>query len=81
MAELKTNAPMAMRYEYYASKFGIHIPSHRQQEEIDGAASTDQGNVSYEIPAIQAVYRIETQGGADNHTPEFAEVTPTQNLN
>ena len=81
MAELKTNAPMAMRYEYYASKFGIHIPSIEQQEEINGAASTDQGNVSYEIPAIQAVYRIETQGRADNHTPEFAEVSPIQSLN
>jgi len=37
-------------------------------------ASTDQGNVSYEIPAIQAVYKIETPSGEANHTPEFTKV-------
>ena len=67
------NLPLGKRWESYASNFGIHSPSPNEQMKY-GKASTDQGNVSHELPSIQGVYRIETEGGKDNHTPEFAEV-------
>ena len=70
---MRFNAPIAAKYECHASRFGSRFPSPREQE-VYGTASTDQGNVSHEVPAIQAIYRIETPGGADNHTIEFAEV-------
>ena len=75
MRDMKINAPMATRYERYASLFGVHFPS-RQDQKAYGKASTDQGNVSYEIPAIQGAFYIESQNEADNHTLEFAEVSP-----
>jgi hypothetical protein len=74
MADLRPNHPLAMRYETYATQLGVDFPSRRQQEEIDAAASTDQGNVSYEIPTIQAVYKIDVPLGEENHMPGFTEV-------
>lgn len=52
---------------------GIKFPSKRDQEAMS-LGSTDQGNVTYEIPAIHAVYKIDTPPGVGNHTPGFAEV-------
>jgi hypothetical protein len=74
MTDLNINVPLAKNYESYASQFGIHFPSPRDQESI-ATASTDQGNVTYEIPGIQAVYKIDLPKGVSNHTPEFADVT------
>ena len=34
----------------------------------------DQGNVSYEVTALQAVYKIDVPSGEANHTARFAEV-------
>jgi hypothetical protein len=71
---LQPNDSLARRYESYASKLGVRYPSRREQEEIDAAASTDQGNVSYELPTIQAVYKIAVPHGEENHTAGFALV-------
>ena len=67
------NVPMATRYESYARQFHIQFPS-RQEQEANPMASTDQGNVSYEVPAIHALFRIDTPPGVGNHTSGFAEV-------
>jgi len=69
---MKMNLPLGLRWEFYAREFGADFPPPKEQK--NGKASTDQGNVSHEIPSIQGVYRIETEGGCDNHTPEFALV-------
>jgi len=71
---MNVNAPLALRYQAYASRFGIKFPPRLEQEGIDAAASTDQGNVSHEIPAIQAVYAIDVPSGESNHTLAFAQV-------
>jgi metal-dependent amidase/aminoacylase/carboxypeptidase family protein len=71
--DLNINVPLAARYESYASDLGIKFPSKRDQEG-QSIASTDQGNVTYEIPAIHAVYKIDTPPGVGNHTPGFADV-------
>jgi hypothetical protein len=70
---MRLNSAIASRYEQHASRYGSYFPSPGEQEAY-GTASTDQGNVSHEIPAIQGVYRIETPDGADNHSIGFAEV-------
>jgi hypothetical protein len=70
----KINAPLAARYEHHARRYGFCFASPDEQATYP-MASTDQGNVSHEIPAFQAIYRIETPNGADNHTPEFAKVS------
>ena len=75
---MKTNSPLATRYEFYASQLGIQFPSRQEQEAYSTAASTDQGDVSYEIPSIQGVFKIETPKGVDNQTPEFTDVLPGQ---
>jgi hypothetical protein len=38
-------------------------------------ASTDQGDVSYELPCMHALYRIDSPPGVGNHIPGFAEVS------
>lgn len=72
--DLRPNAPLALRYQAYATELGIRFPSRTEQENLAASASTDQGNVSYEVPSIQAVYKIDTPSGAANHTPEFDKV-------
>jgi metal-dependent amidase/aminoacylase/carboxypeptidase family protein len=74
--DLKVNAPLAVRYEALASRFGIQFPSRVEQQGLAASASTDQGNVSYEIPAMQAVYKIYVPSGEANHTQGFADVYP-----
>jgi len=76
IVDLKVNVPLADRYECYASRLGIKFPPRKEQEDLEASASTDQGNVSYEIPAIQAVYKIDVPSGDANHTVGFAEVSP-----
>ena len=70
---LNINVPLAEHYQSYASQLGIHFPSRRDQE-MTGTGSTDQGNVTYEIPGIHAMYKIDLPPGVGNHTPGFAEV-------
>jgi len=74
LADLRVNVPLAQRYQGYASELGVNFPSRRNQEDIPASASTDQGNVSHEVPAIQAVYKIDVPSGEANHTAGFAEV-------
>jgi hypothetical protein len=73
MLDMRTNEPLAMRYQDHASTFGIHFPSRSEQEGINGAASTDQGDVSYEIPTMQAVYKIDAPPGQANHNLGFTK--------
>jgi hypothetical protein len=73
MIAMKVNPVIAAKYELHASRYATHFLPLREQEAY-GTASTDQGNVSHEIPAIQAIYHIETPDGADNHSIGFAEV-------
>ncbi|RDB15781.1 Peptidase M20 domain-containing protein 2 [Hypsizygus marmoreus] len=41
-------------------------------------ASTDFGNVSYEIPSLHPLYAIPTEPNGGNHTPAFARSAATQ---
>jgi len=70
---LNINIPLAEHYEGYAAGLGIKFPDRRDQE-AQTTGSTDQGDVTYEIPGIHAMYKIDTPPGVGNHTPGFAEV-------
>lgn len=41
------------------------------------AAATDQGNVSYVVPALHAIIGIPVEDGSKNHTPGFTEAAGT----
>jgi hypothetical protein len=73
ITDLKINVPLAVRYESYASVMGVRFPSRNEQQALP-TGSTDQGNVTYEIPGIHAIYKINTPPGSGNHTPGFTEV-------
>lgn len=56
-------------------KQGIEFPSKEVQEKV-GGASTDMGNVSYEVPTLHPMYGIHTT--AANHTIEFTAAARTE---
>ena len=69
---------MATRYESYASSLGVKFPSRKEQEEF-GSGSTDQGNVTYEVPSIHPMFKLDLPEGVGNHTPGFTEVLGLDN--
>ncbi|KAF8347836.1 hypothetical protein F5887DRAFT_954361 [Amanita rubescens] len=44
---------------------------------VTSSASTDFGNVSYELPSFHPVYAIPTEPQGGNHTPAFAKAAAT----
>jgi len=44
---------------------------------VASSASTDFGNVTYEIPALHPVFAIPTEPQGGNHTPAFAKAAAT----
>ena len=69
-----TNDPLAERYTSYATKDGVKIPPRAEQEGIPGA-STDEGDVSYEVPSLQAVFKLVSE--QSNHNAAFAKAAGT----
>jgi hypothetical protein len=67
------NTPLAERYEYWGRHLGVKFHTLEAQA-ADKGGSTDQGDVSHEIPAIQGVFGIDAPDGQDCHAPRFAEV-------
>ncbi|KAM6497089.1 hypothetical protein JOM56_007562 [Amanita muscaria] len=47
------------------------------QTTVASSASTDFGNVTFEIPALHPVYAIPTEPQGGNHTPAFAKAAAT----
>ncbi|CEP17154.1 hypothetical protein [Parasitella parasitica] len=68
------NRPLADFYACHMAKYGIEFPSEEEQIRA-GGGSTDFGNISYEMPAIQPFYGIHTT--AANHTIEFTAAAKT----
>ncbi|CAB4441854.1 unnamed protein product [Rhizophagus irregularis] len=75
--DVSTNVPLGERYEEHLKKFGIKFLSKSEQEKVS-RGSTDQGNVTYVVPGIHALYDIKPPEGITNHTPEFAEASKTE---
>jgi hypothetical protein len=79
LEDLNINTPLAEHYQDYAVGLGIKFPDRRDQE-AQTTGSTDQGDVTYEIPGIHAMYKIDTPPGVGNHTPGFAQVSPLSGM-
>ena len=59
-------------YIEHATSLGVKFPPKTVQESY-AQGSTDMGNVSHVVPAIQPEYKIDTTAG--NHTHEFTAAT------
>nr|KAG5700243.1 hypothetical protein BaRGS_007616 [Batillaria attramentaria] len=68
-AALMSNNTVASRYAENAENLGIKIETNKDKLTKAGG-STDMGNVSNVVPAIQPKFHIGT--AASQHTPEFA---------
>lgn len=73
---MNSNIPLGERYEKHLRKFGIDFkPRIEQVNTVLG--STDQGNVTYIIPGIHALYDIKPPIGSGNHTIGFTDICKT----
>ncbi|KGO55273.1 Peptidase M20D, amidohydrolase, predicted [Penicillium expansum] len=64
--------PLATAYAQAMSQIGTEVRCDLNSSGVPG--STDQGNVTYECPGIQAYVGIPAGPGANNHTPGFTAV-------
>ncbi|KAI0787127.1 hypothetical protein BC629DRAFT_1582274 [Irpex lacteus] len=74
--ELRHNETLAKAFDTLYShhfKFGdtLWVPT-------PSGASTDFGNVSFEIPSVHPMYAIPTKSGETNHTAGFTDATKTE---
>ena len=72
-ADLRMNKPICRSFQQHMDSNGIRILG----SEGHIAAATDQGNVSYVIPALHAVIGIPVEDGSKNHTPGFTKAAAT----
>ncbi|KAI8146365.1 hypothetical protein BJV82DRAFT_601512 [Fennellomyces sp. T-0311] len=73
--DLFTNYTLGNLYQHYMEDDeGVVFPP-RSEEQAISAASSDFGNVSYVLPSIQPIFKIETDG--PNHTLDFAKAAGT----
>ncbi|KAK4629930.1 Peptidase M20 domain-containing protein 2 [Fulvia fulva] len=72
-ADLRMNQPLCGMFQQYMDSNGIRI----LESEGYIAAATDQGNVSYALPALHGVIGIPVEDGFKNHTPGFTKAAGT----
>lgn len=73
MYELRNNGPLSEAFAQVAQD-DYKIPTVVAIDDYTGAgASTDFGNVTYELPAAHPNYAIPATEGRANHTPEFRD--------
>ncbi|KAG5641428.1 hypothetical protein DXG03_005244 [Asterophora parasitica] len=70
--DLRQNAGLAREFSSnIISRYGMSV------NETNSAASTDFGNVSYELPSLHPLFAIPTQPNGGNHTAKFTESAST----
>lgn len=67
-ADLRLNRPLCRSFQTNMKEYGLPVVD-ESQELMPG--STDQGNVSYAVPALHALVGIPVEDGSHNHTPGF----------
>jgi hypothetical protein len=75
--DVNANVPLAERYQEHVKRFGIKFLSKNDQGNIS-RGSTDQGNVTYVVPAIHSLFDIKPPNGVGNHTIAFANASKTE---
>ncbi|KAL2828774.1 hypothetical protein BDW59DRAFT_43962 [Aspergillus cavernicola] len=71
-ADLRPNKSIARAYADAMADMGLQVRCETNSTGVAG--STDQGNVSYACPAIQAYVGIPAKPGSNNHTAGFTAV-------
>lgn len=72
-AELRVNEALCSSFQQHMAANGIKV----LKSEGPVAAATDQGNVSYAIPALHAIVGIPADDGSKNHTVGFTKAAGT----
>ncbi|KAF9766556.1 hypothetical protein IL306_001019 [Fusarium sp. DS 682] len=72
-ADLRVNEPLCRSFQAHITANGIKV----LKSEGPVAAATDQGNVSYAVPALHAIIGIPVEDEAKNHTAGFAKAAGT----
>ncbi|KAH6962866.1 hypothetical protein DER45DRAFT_582526 [Fusarium avenaceum] len=72
-ADLRINDALCSSFQQHVAANGIKVM--KSDEPV--AAATDQGNVSYAIPALHAVIGIPADDGSKNHTAGFTKAAGT----
>ncbi|KAK2839206.1 hypothetical protein FQN49_006369 [Arthroderma sp. PD_2] len=72
-AELRVNEPLCGVFQQHMDANGLKV----LKSEGPIAAATDQGNVSYAIPALHAIIGIPVDDGSKNHTAGFTKAAGT----
>lgn len=67
-ADLRLNRPLCRSFLANMGEYDLPVLE-ESQEPMPG--STDQGNVSYAVPALHALVGIPVMDGSHNHTPGF----------
>jgi hypothetical protein len=66
-ADLRVNESLCGSFQKQMEANGVKVLKRRGYV----AAATDQGNVSYIVPALHAIIGIPVDDGSKNHTPGF----------
>ena len=74
---MNTNTPLGDIYEEHLRKLGVKIQT-KEEQALISRGSTDQGNVTYVVPGIHALYDIKPPKGSANHTPGFADAAKSE---
>lgn len=75
-ADLRVNGPLCHAFQEHMAAQGLPVATGSGKDLMAG--STDQGNVSYEVPGLHAIIGIHIPDGSHNHTAGFAEGAGTQ---
>lgn len=67
--DLRVNLPICKQYVEDMSKLGEKV---MLMDDESYSASTDMGNVSYEVPSFHGAFPIETDSDVSLHNPRFA---------
>ncbi|TFK39859.1 hypothetical protein BDQ12DRAFT_514616 [Crucibulum laeve] len=71
--DLHQNAVLAQDFaDIVGSRYGL------QMTHVGTSASTDFGNISYELPSLHPMFAIPTEPQGGNHTPAFAKAAATK---
>jgi metal-dependent amidase/aminoacylase/carboxypeptidase family protein len=68
-ADLRVNESLCGSFQKQMEANGVKVLKHQGYV----AAATDQGNVSYVVPALHAIVGIPVDDGSKNHTPGFTK--------
>ncbi|KAK6335715.1 hypothetical protein TWF730_003093 [Orbilia blumenaviensis] len=75
--DIISNEILCKRFTDWMNNFSIKTVYHLPEISDEPGAASDQGNVSYSVPAMQAAFQIDS-GAAVNHTPGFMKAAGTE---